>query len=130
MKRSFELKEHFPVSSEILYRAWLTGDEHGKMTGGDASCSDQVGADFTAWDEYISGRNIKLTRNEEITQSWRTAEFKESDENSELIIRFRDTENGCELTLIHNNIPPGQPDYKQGWIDNYFTPMKKYFIHG
>jgi hypothetical protein len=34
---------------------------------------------------------------------------------------------GCELTLIHTNIPEAQTQYKQGWIDNYFTPMKNYF---
>jgi hypothetical protein len=31
------------------------------------------------------------------------------------------------LTLIHNNIPKGQSDYEQGWINHYFEPMKTYF---
>ncbi len=29
-----------------------------------------------------------------------------------------------------NNIPEGQADYKQGWIDHYLNAMKEYFANG
>ncbi|GAB5409367.1 MAG: hypothetical protein BalsKO_17320 [Balneolaceae bacterium] len=97
------------------------------MTGGEASCTDYVGGTFTAWDGYISGTNISLIENKEIKQSWRTTEFTDSDDDSELIIRLKNIDEGCELTLIHSNIPEGQSDYKKGWIEYYFNPMKEYF---
>jgi len=97
------------------------------MTGGEADCSDQEGAGFTAWDGYITGKNLKLTPHRKIVQRWRTAEFKNHDEDSEITVELEGTNEGCTLILTHRNIPEGQPDYQQGWIDNYFVPMKAYF---
>jgi activator of HSP90 ATPase len=97
------------------------------MTGGAADCSDQEGDSFTAWDGYITGRNLKLVKDAKIIQSWRTSQFNDSDEDSQLEIRLKKTDGGTELLLIHTDIPEGQPDYQQGWIDNYFVPMHHYF---
>ena len=37
-------------------------------------------------------------------------------------------EDGTKITIIHSDIPEGQADdYKQGWQDFYFKPMKDYF---
>ncbi len=127
MKESLELKEIFPVPPSTIYQAWLNSEEHSEMTGGEAKCSDQVGDKFTAWDDYITGVNKSLKPNEEIIQSWRTTQFEESDEDSELVIRFKEIEGGCEVTLIHTNIPEGQTQYELGWVNHYFTPMKNYF---
>ena len=128
MKESFTLKTTFPVKSSVLYKAWLSSKEHSAMTGGgEATCTNREGDKFSAWDGYIMGTNVRLVRNKEIIQAWRTSEFADSDMDSELIIRLRETKDGCELVMNHNNIPSGQPDYEQGWIDHYFTPMKRYF---
>jgi activator of HSP90 ATPase len=127
MTESFELRERFPVKPSILYDAWLNSKAHTAMTGGEAICSDRKGGVFTAWDGYISGSNKSLKPKREIVQSWRTTEFEDRDEDSELIIRLAEIEEGTELTLIHRNIPEGQTQYKQGWIDHYFMPMRAYF---
>ena len=68
-----------------------------------------------------------MTDNQEIVQSWFSSEFEEEGEPSKLTLRFKDNEAGCELTLIHNEIPEGQPDYKQGWEEHYFAPLREYF---
>jgi activator of HSP90 ATPase len=127
MKESFEIKANFTVKASVIFHAWLNSDEHSNMTGSEAECSDQEGEEFTAWDGYITGKNIELQENKKITQSWRTVEFDESDEDSLLSIEFTETEKGCELTLTHTNIPEGQTQYEEGWIENYFIPMKAYF---
>jgi len=124
---SFELKEIFSVSPKVLYDAWLNSKKHTDMTGGKAVCSSKINGRFSAWDGYITGFNLALEPDKKIVQSWRTTEFSESDSDSELIIQFSPTEGGCVLTLNHNNIPAGQPDYKQGWVEYYFEPMKEYF---
>ena len=99
------------------------------MTGGEALISDKVGEDFSAWDGYISGSNIELKPNEKIVQKWRTSEFDDSEESSDLVIELTDLPNGhCQLNLTHSNLKPGDDDkYKQGWIDHYFLPMREYF---
>jgi len=127
-KEKFELREKFPVNASTVYDAWLDSKEHSKMTGGEANCNNQEGGEFSAWDGYITGKNIQLTQHKKIVQSWRTSDFSENDEDSDLIIEIQDHVEGCELIMIHKNIPAGQPDYKQGWIDHYFDPMKTYFV--
>ncbi len=127
MKGSFQLKEIFTIEPSVFFHAWLNSQEHSLMTGGEAICGNNVGDEFTAWDGYISGKNISLILDQEINQSWRTSEFKDSDEDSELSIRIIEIPEGCEVILSHKNIPEGQADYKQGWIDHYFNPMKTYF---
>lgn len=127
MKESVEIKETFNVKPSVIYNAWLNSEDHSNMTGGEANCSNVVGAPFSAWDEYINGSNKALTPNEEIVQNWRTVEFEDDDEDSELTIRLKEVDAGCELTLIHNNIPEGQTQYEQGWVDNYIVPMRDYF---
>jgi len=122
-----ELKETFMVEPDVIYNAWLNSEEHTKMTGGLAKCSCKVNGKFTAWDGYINGVNKFLIENEKIVQSWRTTEFKKGDKDSELIIDLKKVKEGTLLTLSHLNIPEEQSNYKQGWIDHYFQPMKKYF---
>ena len=127
MKESFELVEQFPASKAVIYEMWLSSEGHSKMTGGEADCSSEPGATFTAWDGYISGSNISLIENTEIVQKWRTSEFSEDDEDSILTIRLTDTDDGCEMVLVHGNLPEGQTQYEQGWTDHYFNPMKEHF---
>lgn len=127
MKTSFELTVVFPVSPEVLYNAWLDEEKHSNMTGGDATANAIEGGKFTAWEGYIWGTNKKLTPHSKIVQSWRTTEFKETDKDSLLTLHFNEVPVGCELTLHHKNIPEGQPNYKQGWQEHYFTPMQEYY---
>lgn len=125
--KSFELKEYFEASPEKLYSAWLDSELHSEMTGGEAECSDQVGGEFSAWDGYITGSNLELVSNKKIVQAWRTSEFMDDDEDSELHLQFEAIEGGCELTLIHRKVPERESDYEKGWKEHYFEPMHAYF---
>ncbi len=127
MENQFTLKVRLAAPPEIIYTAWLDGKKHGEMTGSAATGWPEVGSYFTAWDGYISGNNLELVPFNKILQSWRTTDFKEEEVASLLEIRIEAWGDGSELTLIHTGIPEGETDYKQGWIDFYFEPMKKYF---
>ncbi len=127
MKTQFEIMRTIPATPKEIYEAWLSSEGHTNMTGGAATCNSDEGTAFTAWGGYISGTNVRLTPEKEIVQTWRTSEFGEDDPDSELIVRLAPVEGGTEVQLIHNNIPEGQPDYEQGWLDHYFTPMEAYF---
>ncbi len=125
---SFSISAEFPVTPNAIYNAWLDGDQHANMTGGDATGVPEVGAKFTAWDGYIWGSNLELEANQRIVQSWRTSDFEEADDDSRIEIELSPTETGCLLTLHHSNIPDDHPsDYEQGWEDHYFIPMRSYF---
>jgi uncharacterized protein YndB with AHSA1/START domain len=81
MPYTFILTATIPASPEDVYQAWLDSVGHSEMTGGEATMSDEVGAEVSAWDGYISGRNLELIPGERIVQAWRTAEFGDEHED-------------------------------------------------
>ena len=92
-----------------------------------AQISDQVAGKFSAWDGYISGKNLELNNPIRIMQAWRTTEFEESDPDSLLEITFVTEGKGTRVTIRHSELPEHGMQYQQGWIDAYFNPMKEYF---
>ncbi len=123
----FTLTTIIKASSKEIYETWLSSEGHTNMTGGEAIVSDKIGASFTAWDGYISGENISLESNHRIKQTWRSSQFKESEEDSIIEIILKETNGQTELTLIHSNVPDSGEHYKKGWDEHYFQPMKLYF---
>lgn len=123
----FQIKTSFPVPPQKIYDLWLDSVGHSEMTGGGAECSSADGGEFSAWEGYISGKNVELKEPNLIKQSWRTSEFKDSDPDSEIQIDLKEIPEGTEFTLTHKGIPPGQPNYEQGWWDFYLNPMSDYF---
>ena len=57
MTYRFTLTTTIPASPKKIYEAWLDSLGHSEMTGSEANMSDQVGAEVSAWDGYISGRH-------------------------------------------------------------------------
>jgi activator of HSP90 ATPase len=123
----FEVKATFPAKRKQLYKAWLNSKKHTAMTGGEAKVSKKIGASFSAWDGYIQGINLVLEPKKRIVQNWRTSEFEENEENSQVEILFKKVKKGTEVKIIHTNLPAHGEQYRQGWIDHYFTPMMEYF---
>jgi uncharacterized protein YndB with AHSA1/START domain len=128
MSYAFTLTTTIPASAQDIYDAWLDSLAHSEMTGGRASMSDEIDAEVSAWDGYITGRNLELVPGERIVQSWRTTQFTDEHADSIITMTFEDVENGTLLTLVHSNVPDGQTSYEQGgWQEYYFEPMKEYF---
>lgn len=125
---SLKMSVTLPVKADKLYKAWLTSKEHAAFTGGAAKVSSKVGGKFTAWDEYISGKNTELKANKKIVQTWRTSEFPEDAPDSILEIDFEEKNGKTKLNLYHYNLQKGDAKkYRDGWRDYYFEPMKQYF---
>jgi uncharacterized protein YndB with AHSA1/START domain len=128
MPYTFTLTTTIPASPEEIYQAWLDSLGHSEMTGGAASMSDQVGAAVSAWDGYISGRNLELVPGERIVQSWRTIEFADEHGDSVITVVLQEIGEGTLLTLEHSNVPDEHRSYEEGgWQQNYFEPMVAYF---
>jgi uncharacterized protein YndB with AHSA1/START domain len=106
MKVEFEVSDFIPASPDQVYSAWL---------------------DSEAWDGYITGKNLGLVQSSRIFQQWRTSEFEESDDDSLLEILFESEAEGTRIIIRHTNLPEHGMQYKQGWRDSYFSPMKAYF---
>jgi hypothetical protein len=61
MSYSYTLSMVIPASPVEIYEAWLDSVAHAEMTGGgEAVMSDEVGAEISALDGQITGRNLEL----------------------------------------------------------------------
>jgi len=99
----FEISTTLAAMPNQVYRAWLDSEEP-PFIGAQASIDARVGGAFTAWGDYIKGMTLELE------------------------VLLEPVKGGTRLTLIHSEIPDGMgEEYHQGWIDNYFEPMKRYF---
>ena len=132
MPFDFSLSNVIPASPQAIYDAWLSSRGHSEMTGGKpARISAREGDDFTAWNGYISGRNLKLEPGRRIVQSWRTTRFKDDDADSEIEVLLEPVAGGTLVTVRHKNVPDGHTSYRDGgWQKSYFEPMKRYFGGG
>ena len=128
MKNGFKVSAVIPAKPAEIYKAWLSSKGHSAMTGSAAKVTRKVGGKFTAWDGYIFGKTLELEPDRRIVQAWRTSEFPDDAPDSRLEVLLVETKTGTKVTLTHTEIPKGQADeYKQGWEDFYFKPMKEYF---
>ena len=117
-----------PAEPAAVYAAWMSTKGHSEMTGNPAKVTARVGSSFSAWDGYISGKTLELKKDERIVQSWRSTDFADEDPDSRLEVILEKAKGGTRVTLLHTNIPAGHgAEYKAGWIDYYFKPMKAYF---
>ena len=123
----FTLITKIEAKAKEIYKAWLSSEGHSEMTGGEAIISDKVGGTFSAWDGYIEGKNIELEPFSRIVQSWRTSEFEDHEDDSQIEVLLKEQNGHTELTLIHTNLPESGGHYKKGWEEHYFEPMKTYF---
>jgi uncharacterized protein YndB with AHSA1/START domain len=126
---SLRVSAVIPADPSIVYRAWISAEEHSAMTGAPATSDARTGGRHSAWDGYITGSYLDLTPNRRILQTWRTTEFPERSEPSRLEIRLSKVREGTRVMLLQSGIPDGQTEmYTEGWIENYFEPMKVYFL--
>jgi len=128
MTESIKLSATLDATPQWVYEAWLSSKEHSSFTASKALIDPKVGGRFSAWDDYISGTTVALEPYRRIVQKWRTTEFPTGAPDSRLEVLLEETGGGTRITLVHNEIPEGQgQQYKDGWRDFYFKPMKKYF---
>ena len=123
----FIIEEIFKAPPKQIYESWLDSGKHSNMTGGQAKISNIIDEIFTAWDGYITGKNIALVPHRKIIQSWRTSQFKEGQPDSLITIDLLTDKNGTKLILKHENLTEEDYHYKEGWVAHYFEPMKEYF---
>ena len=123
----FTLTTTINATAKQIYKSWLSTQRHTKMTGATAFISDQEGEKFTAWQGYISGKNLELKPYQRIVQSWRTGDFKKNEDDSQIEVLLSEDGEYTTLTLNHTNVPESGEHYKKGWEESYFEPMRKYF---
>lgn len=126
--KTIRQKEYLPVKPVEIYDAFLNEKKHTAFTGAKATCDRRVGGKFTAWDGYIEGKNVKLENGRRIIQEWKTTEWPEGYPPSILEFTFKPKGKGTEIKMTQSSVPALQAEnYKKGWVDFYWMPLRKYF---
>ncbi len=117
----------FSASPHDVYEALMDEKIHARFTGSSAKISRQVGGTFTAYDDYINGKNIELIPDQKIVQEWRAVDW-EPHQTSLITFEFSVVPQGTRLVFTHSGVPEGtEDDFAQGWIENYWEPIRKMF---
>jgi activator of HSP90 ATPase len=125
---SIKVTAVMPADPKAVFGAWMSSAGHAGMTGSAAKIGARAGSKFSAWDGYISGKTLELDPPRRILQSWRTTDFAQGDPDSTLEVLLERAKGGTKVTLVHTNIPAGHGgEYRKGWLDFYFKPMKGWF---
>jgi len=117
----------FSATPHEVYEALMDEKIHARFSASAAQISRQVGGTFTAYDGYISGKNIELISDQKIVQEWRAVDW-EPQQTSLITFEFSTVPEGTQLVFTHSGLPAGsEDDFAQGWIENYWEPMRKLF---
>jgi activator of HSP90 ATPase len=120
---------HFKVSPQVIYETLMDSAKHSAFTGQEANISKQVGGAISAYDGYISGKNLELIPYEKIVQAWRADEAEWAETHySRVEILLIATPEGTELNFNQSGVPTELiENFEQGWIDNYWNPLREIF---
>jgi activator of HSP90 ATPase len=117
----------FNASPHEVYEALMDSKKHAAFTGGKAKISRAVGGSFMAYDDYIAGKNVELVPDQKIVQDWRAVDWPEG-VFSRITFVLTAVPDGTRLDFTHADLPEGtEEEFTQGWIDNYWEPMKAFF---
>jgi activator of HSP90 ATPase len=127
-KETIRQKATVPAEPAEVYEAFIDAKKHSAFTGSKATGDGRVGSKFTAWDGYISGKNIELEPGKRIVQEWVTSKWPEDFPPSRLELTFKKVKGGTEISMVHSDVPAEQADeLKGGWTQFYWKPLKDYF---
>ena len=124
--KSFQQKVIYKASPQDVYNALMDSKTYSAFTGSKAVIGKKVGDTHTAFDDYISGKNIELVPGKKIVQTWKaTDDGWPEGHYSTIEFVFEKTKDGTELQFTDTDIPATvKADYAQGWEDYYWQPMK------
>lgn len=116
------------ASPTEVYDAFMDSKKHSDFTGSKATGIPKEGAEFSAWDGYILGKNLELEKGKKIVQEWITVDWPKDYSPSRLELKFKDLGGKTEIVMTHSKVPVSHlTSLRQGWIDFYWEPLKEYF---
>ena len=114
---------------EQVYKALATSQGHAKLTGSPAKIAPKVGGLISAYDGYITGKNLELAPFSKIVQEWRGEEAGWPPKHfSKVTFALSPIPGGTKLNFTQEGIPESAyEDISQGWQDYYWQPLLKKF---
>ena len=126
---TYQQEIRFNVPPIRVYEALMEQEQHAAFTGSEVTIEDSEGSEFSVFDGYITGRNLKLIPGKLIHQTWVAVEeeWPEGHE-SEVTFEFFEEGEGTLLRFTHSEVPEELEDrLKKGWDEYYWEAMEVYF---
>jgi len=116
----------FRATPDLLFELYVDTRKHSASTGAPAKVSRKVGANYTAFNGAIHGKNLLVLPAKRIVQLWRAKHWRKED-SSILILTFSRAAGGGQIDLVHVGVPPyDHQGVREGWPKYYWKPWKKF----
>lgn len=116
---------YLPAPPEEVYAALTNPATIQLWSGAPAIMSTEEGAEFSLWNDDISGRNIEFIEGKKIVQEWY---FGDQEEPSIVTIKLHPDKEGTSVELRHTNIPDEvYNEMVEGWNENYFGSLREFY---
>lgn len=113
------------VDAKSLYELYLNQEKHSDVTNAVAKIEAKENTEFSAYDEYITGKNLQLIPNVLIVQSWRASDWEDDDIDSTFIIQFEQQGKDVLMNITHANVPDiHAASLDKGWHEHYWDLWK------
>jgi activator of HSP90 ATPase len=116
----------FSASPSRVYGALVDLKQFAEVTGQPATGESTVGAAFSAFDGYVTGRHIELVPDKRVVQAWRAKSWPEGVHS---IVRFElmPDGKGTRLVFDHEGFPEKEKEHLSGgWQTMYWEKIAKY----
>ncbi len=115
------------TTAETLYNLYMEAKQHSAVIGGPVKIQNKEGIAFTAYDDYISGKNLQLIPGKLIVQSWWASDWDAQETISTFILLFEQKGKDAIVHMTHANVPDQHyKGIKDGWDDYYWKPWKEF----
>lgn len=116
-----------PVSTERVYRAWLDGGDHSRITEKTARVQGEPGGAFSLLDGQIEGTILSAVPFDRIVQKWRNKDDPEGQEH-QLEMVLEDTCLGSQIHAQHiGETTERDQQYLKEWEIDYLRDLGRYF---
>jgi uncharacterized protein YndB with AHSA1/START domain len=108
------------ATPEDIFEVFTDSRKHSQLIGARVKTSRKAGAAFSAFDGFVTGRNLKIVPNRLLVQSWRGSVWKKQDLDSVLILHFSNVNGGTLIQMVHAGLPPA---FEERWSELYWQPL-------
>lgn len=116
------------ATAKELYNLYANAKKHAEVTEAPAEITKAAGDKWKAYNNQLRGKNLLVSANKMIVQTWRARSWDRKIPDSVLSLRFSDVEDGAQVQMVHAFVPEDEvAGIKKGWNDNYWKKWKAYF---
>jgi activator of HSP90 ATPase len=115
--------------AHAVYEAFMDQEEHAELTGAPAIIQNQVGGDYSAYNDELVGEFTELVPDELIALAWRsTMPDWPEDHFAEVSLELSQSYDGTTIEFVASQVPSECVDaVVEGWQNYYWNPLIRRF---